>query len=352
MELTKEQATAIGRARNVLIVQAENPDGDSLGSALALACIMRDMGKIANLYCPVQMPTYLRFFKGWEEVSTEINNPSAIDLVLIVDTCSASLMLKALANPDLARLLDNVPVIAFDHHDGVEPDLPEQVSYVIDGSAVATGQLLYDVAVHNHWPLSTEAATDLYSSIQADSLGLITPNTTAHSFEVCAELVKLGVSPALVDEARRELSKKQPRILEYKGRLIERIQYFNSGRTSLVHIPFAEIHEYSNDYNPTMLVIDEMRSVIGVDVAIGLKTYPDGKLTGKIRSNIPVANIIAKAFGGDGHPNAAGFKTYADLDEFKVELIAQLERIYVDYDNAQANNISGSTNAFRIVKKG
>ena len=88
--------------------------------------------------------------------------------------------------------------------------------------------------------------------------------------------------------------------------MIERIDYLNDGHTAFVHIPFEEIHEYSNEYNPTMLVIDEMRQVTGVDVAIGIKTYPDDKLTGKIRSNIPVSNLLAKRFGGDGHCLATG----------------------------------------------
>ena len=129
--------------------------------------------------------------------------------------------------------------------------------------------------------------------------------------------------------------RKSPRILSYKGQLIERIEYFNDGRTAYIHIPFEEIHEYSNEYNPTMLVLDEMRLVTGVDVAIGIKTYPDGKLTGKIRSNIPVSNLLAKTFGGDGHAFAAGFRTYVDLADFIPELVHELDKLYDEYD---ANN--------------
>ena len=110
----------------------------------------------------------------------------------------------------------------------------------------------------------------------------------------------------------------------------ERIEYYNDGRTAFISIPFSEIHEYSNEYNPTMLVLDEMRLVTGVDVAIGIKTYPDGKLTGKVRSNIPISNIIAKTFGGDGHPMAAGFRTYVDPIEFVPELIHELDKIYAE----------------------
>lgn len=145
-----------------------------------------------------------------------------------------------------------------------------------------------------------------------------------------------GVVPAEVENKRRELMKKTPRILEYKGRLLERVEYYNDGRTAYIHIPFDEIHEYSNEYNPTMLVIDEMRMVTGVDVAVGVKTYPDGKLTGKVRSNIPISNLVAKTFGGDGHAYAAGFRTYVDINEFIPEFVREMDKLYQEYDRAHA----------------
>ena len=202
----------------------------------------------------------------------------------------------------------------------------------MDGDAIATGELIHNIAVEEKWKLSPLAATDLYASIQSDSLGLTTAGTTAETFEVCANLVRHGANPAEIETARRKLMRKSPRILEYKGKLIERIEYYNDGRTAFISIPFSEIHEYSNEYNPTMLVLDEMRLVTGVDVAIGIKTYPDGKLTAKIRSNIPVSNLIAKTFGGDGHPMAAGFRTYVDPIDFMPELIHELDKIYNEYD--------------------
>jgi phosphoesterase RecJ-like protein len=153
--------------------------------------------------------------------------------------------------------------------------------------------------------------------------------------------------------------KKSPEILRYKGQLIERIEYFNDGRTALINIPFDEIHEYSNQYNPTMLVLDEMRLVIGVDVAIGIKTYPDGKLTGKLRSNIPVSNLVAKYFGGDGHPFAAGFRIYENYDEFLPELVQCMEKVYREYDSehpreepaSESDNTGSSFKSFRIKEE-
>ena len=121
--------------------------------------------------------------------------------------------------------------------------------------------------------------------------------------------------------------KKAPEILDYKGDLIKRIEYFLDGKLALIHIPWDEIREYSDKYNPSVLVIDEMRLVEGVEICVALKTYPDGKLTGKIRTNTPVAADVAGYFGGGGHAYAAGFRVYEDYDTILRELIGAVDKI-------------------------
>ena len=354
--LNDEQKAIIDEAQNILVIQAENPDGDSLGSALALDEIFGAMGKHVSLHCPVQIPTYLRHVAGWDRVS--IDFPTDAEIAVIVDTSSKILMSKTLNDPAAKNWLETHPTIVLDHHVSVEPDLPFNAEYIISKTAVATGELIYDLATEEKWPINSQAATDLFVSIQADSLGLTTSATTAESFLACGELVKLGANPSEIEEKRRELMKKKPEILEYKGKLIERIEYYNNGRTALINIPFDEIQKYSNDYNPTMLVLDEMRLVIGVDTAIGVKTYPDGKLTGKLRSNIPVSNLVAKYFGGDGHPFASGFRIYESYNEFLSELIECMEKVYSEYDAEnpsempnQPNTTNCTFNSFRIKEK-
>jgi phosphoesterase RecJ-like protein len=120
--------------------------------------------------------------------------------------------------------------------------------------------------------------------------------------------------------------KKSAEILEYKGQLIGRINYYCDGKLALFHIPWEDIQAYSDQYNPSMLVLDEMRLVEGVDIAVAIKTYPDGKVTGKIRSNIPVAEVVAGYFGGGGHQYAAGFRAYDTLEQITSELLKATEK--------------------------
>jgi bifunctional oligoribonuclease and PAP phosphatase NrnA len=98
-----------------------------------------------------------------------------------------------------------------------------------------------------------------------------------------------------------------------------------------VHIPWDEIAEYSDLYNPSVLVLDEMRLVEGVKLAVAFKTYPDGKITGKLRANpdAPIAETVAGYFGGGGHLYSAGFKIYdEDFDKVKHEFIGAVDKIF------------------------
>ncbi|MDR0955687.1 MAG: DHH family phosphoesterase [Candidatus Nomurabacteria bacterium] len=328
--MNSDQLQLIAGAKKILLIQAENPDGDSLGSVLALAEILADLGKQTQLFCAVQMPKYLRYIAGWDLVGAEFD--PGCDLAVMVDNSSRALIDKSLALPGFQHFLETRPVLVLDHHGAVEPDLPFGCERILGEKAVSTGELIFDLAKANHWKINPRAAADLFISIQSDSLGLTVPATTAHSFEVCGELVELGAVPSDIDRRRREFMKKSPEILAYKGRLIDRIEYLLDGRVALIHIPWEEISKYSDQYNPTMLVIDEMRMVSGVDVAIGIKTYPDQKLTGKVRVNIPVADQVAGFFGGGGHKWAAGFKIYEDYDKWLREFTPAMQKIFDQYD--------------------
>ncbi len=146
----------------------------------------------------------------------------------------------------------------------------------------------------------------------SDTLGLTSSSVNAETFEISAELTRLGADISVLEDRRREFMKKSARILDYKADLIKRVEYSLDGQLATVHIPWDDIREYSDEYNPNVLILEELRLVEGVEVAVAIKTYPDGKVTGKIRCNsdAPIGDKIAGYFGGGGHPMAAGFRTY------------------------------------------
>ena len=313
----------IEKATKITVIQAENPDGDSLGSALALEEILGEASKEVQLFCPVDIPKYLRYFSGWDRIS---DNLWPSDLFVIVDTASQILLSKIWENPLYRNLLEKTPILVIDHHTDATPDL-EFSHEIILKEASSCAEVIFNFAKNSGFEINQQAAEHLMGAILSDTLGFSTQNVSPETFEIASQLTKLGASTAKIEEARREFSKKSPEILEYKGELIRRIEYFLDGKLALVHIPWDEIKKYSDKYNPSVLVIDEMRLVEGVEVCVAIKTYPDGKLTGKVRTNSPVAADIAGYFGGGGHAYAAGFRVYEKYDEILRELLMATERV-------------------------
>nr|MBP6962702.1 DHH family phosphoesterase [Candidatus Saccharibacteria bacterium] len=295
----------VEEAKHIVVLQADNPDGDSLGSALALEAIFSEMGKKITLACAVDIAQHLRFMSGWDRVQKDI--PKDADLFIAVDVSTETLFEHYENNGQMAWAKTK-PFVVLDHH--TETDGLSYATLSIIEPVVATSELLYKIAQELDWPLPVDACEMMAMSIMSDSLGLTTDATTPTSFRVMADLVEKGVNLAKLDQARRELMRKEPILIPYKGKLLERVEFDSSGRIASVVITWAEIERYSPLYNPSMLVIDDMRLVVGVDIAIAYKVYADGKITAKIRCNFgrAIGSDLASAFGGGGHPYASGFK--------------------------------------------
>lgn len=327
--MIEEAKKLINNANKIIVIQAENPDGDSIASSLALEEILGDLGKDVVLYCPVSIPKYLRYINGWDRVVSDF--VTDFDLAIIVDTSSDTLLSKVLEIPEAQKSLSDKNVLVIDHHT-TDSTLSFDHS-IFNEPAVATGELIYKLAKYADWNINQQAAEDLLISIMSDSLGLTTQSTTAEAFFVAGELTKLGASNAEIENRRREFMKKSPEILNYKGRLIERIEYLLDGKLALVHVPWSEIQEYSDAYNPGALIGDELRLVEGVALSVVIKTYPDGKLTARLRGNLPIAESVAGYFGGGGHDYSAGFRVYEDYDTTVRELVNATDKALKEHSN-------------------
>lgn len=317
----------ISDANKIIVIQAENPDGDSLGSSLALEEILGDLGKEIVMYCPVEIPKYMRYIQGWDRVVSRFD--ATADLAIIVDTAADVLITKVLETPGVRHFLESHPVLVIDHHT-TESNLSFDHTMLSD-DAVATSEVIYKLASDSEWTINAQAAENMLVAILSDSLGLSTQNVTAQTYYVAGKLTELGAKVSTIEDRRREYMKKSPEILEYKGVLISRIEYLLGGKLAIVHIPWEDIQKYSDQYNPSVLVLDEMRLVEGVEIGVAIKTYPDGKITGKLRANTPIAEQVAGFFGGGGHKYAAGFRAYESYDTIVAELVTATDKALQEY---------------------
>ncbi len=295
----------IGKSDTIVIVQADNPDTDSLSSSLALEQILEEAGKKVHLYCGVDLPSYLLYLAGADRVVSDL--PKKFDASIIVDTSSDGL-LEQLNLRGQKNWLAAKPTIVIDHH-STDPTITF-ADIICNHPAVATAEIIYELASQLKWTLNFTAKELLAIGILSDSLGLSSEAVTARSIHIIAELVEGGVSLAALENTRRESLRREPELIHYKGRLLQRVEFHDHNRIASLTIPWEEIETFSPLYNPPMLVIDDMRLAKGTDVAICFKVYKDGKVTAKIRCNYGrgIGDKLAEHFGGGGHPYAAGFK--------------------------------------------
>lgn len=309
-------------AKNVLVLMADNPDADSLGSALALEHILGDMGKHVALYCGVSLPTYLHYVAGWDRVSTDL--PKNFDLSIIVDVNTYALF-DQLQKNNAWGTVRSKPVIVLDHHKTSQQQLDFAAAAMVSDDYSSTGELLYMLAKANEWPVSAAAAEQIMHAILGDTQGLINTLVSAQTYRVMADLTELGANRPKLEELRREFTRYPQTIYKYKAALIERTEFAADGKIAWVSIPQAEINEFSPLYNPAVLIQYDTLQVEGVELSVVCKAYDNGRITGKLRSSqrAPIADKLAEHFGGGGHAQSAGFKVEdgRSLLEIKTECI-------------------------------
>lgn len=314
----------------ICIIQAENPDGDSLGAALALESLLSDCE--ISLYCPVDIPKYLHYLEGWSRVQKDFDFTA--DKYIIVDTAAAVLLSKLLSDSAIQQALSTRPVLVIDHHESAD-DLSFPHTPIIQPLSSCC-ELIFQICQSSKLSISQSTAQNLLAGIMSDTLGLTIPAVNSGTIRTVATLVDKGANIFELEESRREFMKKSPRILQYKADLIHRVEYNLDDTLATVHITWDDIKNYSDEYNPNVLILEELRMVENIDTAIAIKTYPDGKTTGKIRTNLPIADQIAGYFGGGGHKYAAGFRTYdISYDEViqdLIRIIPDLKNIYLTED--------------------
>jgi len=141
----------VEKSQKILVIQADNPDADSLSSALSLWHILEDQGKQVYLYCALNVPNNLRYLEGWEHVLNEL--PSSFDMSIIVDTSAYSLLQQLNDSPGRGWVASK-PCVVIDHHDDVECDIPYASVVINEPGHVSTGDIIYTIAKDNHWKLS------------------------------------------------------------------------------------------------------------------------------------------------------------------------------------------------------
>ena len=300
----------------VLVVSHKDADGDTLGSALAMAEVLKLMGRVTQVRVPLPVPEMYRFLPGFGEV----NQPGqpAPDLVMAMDA----------SNLDrLAEVLDGIPetvvVVNIDHH--VSNSLFGAVNLVVP-EASSTAEVTYNLIGDWRIPITPSIATNLYVGLLTDTGGFRHENTTHDALAIAADLVGLGADPA--DIATRVYKSRRISTMKLQALSMATVAFECDDR--LVHAYVSQEHfaRAGASMEESEGLIDTLNSVDGLELALLFKEIAPGQTKISVRSRGAAnANELAAVFNGGGHERAAGAEIAMPLQEAMTAVLAEARRM-------------------------
>lgn len=308
-------------SKNLVLATHINPEGDALGSTIALGIALARLGKNIALYNRDRVPSFYKYLPGSESFSNSdfkklikefMDSKGQIDGIVLLD-CNT---------PERAEIEkpEDVPLVIIDHHE-TERDI-SAIKWILP-QAPATGLMVYYLIKALEVTINYEMAVNLYTAIAIDTGTFRYGNTTPEALEVGSELIALGVKPELISEAlygswtvnRFNLFRECLNSLE----IIDGIA-FSYVTEEMVRTTGSSPEDTENFSNFPLTIKD-------VKVSLLLRQIGPDKWKASLRSkgNIDVANI-ASSFGGGGHRNAAGAFIDGRLEEIKRSIIGVVKR--------------------------
>lgn len=310
-------------AKALVLATHINPEGDALGSTIALSLALEEMGKRTALFNRDGVPYFYKFLPGWERFSNSDFN------VLIEDFQSQNnridgVILLDCNSPERAsiELPEDIPLVIIDHHGKSPGDSGRPSTFEwIEPEAPATGVMVYHIINSLGVKIDYRIALNLYTAIAIDTGTFRYPNTTPESLIIAAELIKTGVKPEMVSQAlynnwtvnRFKLLIECLKSLEIKNGIAISVvteEDFKKTQTS---------QEDTENFSNFPMVLKD------VELSIFLRQIGPEKWKASLRSkaDIDVAKI-ARRFKGGGHKNAAGFVIDGTLEEIKKNIEATI----------------------------
>ena len=313
-------------ANHILLASHSDPDGDAVGSLLALGIAIGRRGQKTTIYNASPIPAVYRFLPSVERIVRHIKKASTYDLALIMD-CG-----------DLPRIgaasttISQIPVIInIDHHISNTGFGDIQL---IDPLACSTAEIVYRLIKALEVPIDKSIATSIYTGILTDTGSFRFSSTNQAAFAISREMAELGVEPH--DVAQHVYGTYSLGRIKLLNLALDSIEISENGKLSIMTVTgtmFAETGTHPEDVDG---MINYARRIEDVKVAALIQEQQNGKSNSNrhcryhvsLRSDgtVDVA-AIAGSFGGGGHASAAGFQIEATLTELKSDITALAQNL-------------------------
>lgn len=326
--MSSELETILGLIRGaerVLISSHENPDGDAIGSMLALGLGIEQMGKEVAYYNKDGVPEILRFLPGSERIGKSIDEiKETFDLTFAVDCTGTNR-----AGEEFENFLGTGrggKVVIMDHHQTNNSSADYDL---LDPDSSSTGVIIYSVLKHLPVEINRDIAENIYTTIIGDTGSFRYSNTNPDTFRVAAELVERGADPARISEA---LFESEPlRKLKLIGLVLPTLELSVDKKIASVYVDKSMLSQAGALREDTEGIVNIPRSIKGVEVAVlfreeGGDNGPIWKVSFRSKGDVDVAGI-AEEFGGGGHKKAAGCSIGGSLEEVKKRIFEEIREV-------------------------
>ncbi len=298
----------INNKNHFLICCHVHPDGDSIGSMLALGLALRQMGKKVDLVCSDEIPEVFNFLNGSESIQNQLDSPEFPEVLICVD-CAEE---ERIALPVEVWKKPGVYRVNIDHHvtNGYFGDLN-----IVFPEASATGEVIYNFFSQMQIPMNQGIATAIYTTIATDTGFFRYANTSAYVLKIASALVEeFLVKPAKIAEHVHD--QKSYNSMRMLGMVLNTLNIVHHGKIAWMSLDQAMLRECPVEPEETESFVNYARSIQGVEIGLLFKELKPGEIKLSWRSTAAVdVSELAAHFGGGGHARAAGCNLVGPMSE-------------------------------------
>ena len=322
MTTSDSRATTLSRIReeilrrhHFLITSHARPDGDSIGSQLAMAYALRALGKDVRLVNRDSVPPFLASFPGVSDIAIAERAEGAVDAAIVLE-CS-----------DLSRTglegVDRSFVINIDHHPG---NAAYGALNWVDERAAACGEMVFDVIRALGVPFTLEIATHIYVAILTDTGAFHFSHISPRTFDICRQAVEAGVDPQAI--ARAVFDSSSLSRLRLLGSVLSTLELEASGRLAILYLNQQMLDAAGGTYDDIEGLINLPLTVKDIEAVVFFKEVEPNCHRISLRSKGEVdVSEVARQFGGGGHKNASGFTMAGAYADIRPQVASRMHRI-------------------------
>lgn len=306
----------IQNSESIVILTHESPDGDAIGSSLAMKLALENMGKAPDVIIP-EVPEVFDFLPGRADIKAE-SNVEKYELAISVD-CATEMRIAGKEYFENAK-----HTIVIDHHGS--NTMFGDFNYVNPVSP-ACCDILSGIFDYYNINITKDIGTCLLTGIITDTGGFKYPSTTAETFEFAAELLRKGVNVS--DIFKRTMDTMSQATFQLTKKVIDRMEFLENGKVAFTYITKQDIQEADAKPGDHEGLVNIGRNLSGVEVSIFIRqSEEEEKYKVSMRTNGDInASDICLMFGGGGHPRAAGATIKGTVEEIKEKLMKEIKKV-------------------------